>query len=210
MEPSGPAISEQDTTTSSTLPTSEPSSTSRATPSVSPSATPSPESSPSATTEGRRTPATDLRAAMPRERDPEYVERVLAPLDELLGDAVARVAEAGTVDAEFVALAEAVYLPTPRDQFLTVWAESADIARTDPGAVRTTVGRVLTWEPGCIVAAVDRDFSAWVTTDLGSTPQRYVGLVAADVPQGRNATGWRLAYDGWQSDGGLPADPCGP
>jgi hypothetical protein len=147
----------------------------------------------------------------PAHADVGFTQAVLAQIDGGFTTAVQHLATTRTLDEQFMAYLDA--LNTTRWVELAVWEwqELKDELVDRPGRGTTTVQRIVTWSPGCIVAAVRGDYTAWFPPLQEDPRQRYVALVAGRDPGDQpdlNPTGWQLNYDAWQEDGGEPEDTC--
>lgn len=151
--------------------------------------------------------------SVPEVIDVAYVEKVMAALDHVYGDAIRILARDRQITQDFLEHLAAIY----GERFFRLvqrsWSEEVRNGLTDvasaPGDPRADVVRLIRSDRQCIVAAVNRDFAAIRRSVPVNTPQRFIGL----VPAGRrtnpiNPTTWILAYDGWNSDGSEPIDPC--
>ena len=154
--------------------------------------------------------------AVPAVIDAAYVNRVLAGLDSLKGDATRDVIRSKTITVNAFDYLRAAY---DSNEFLqlTVDGLEADVRenfgdyRPNPGNVSTTVSRLVSAGPTCIFAQVQRDY-----TSVGIKPSpdiaiQWVALRPLDRsrdPRGLNNTLWALAYDGLPRDRLQPRNPC--
>jgi len=171
-------------------------------------------SSPTVPTEPERTTTTNPYA-VPPVIDAAYVNRVLAGLDAVLGDAARLILSTKTIPHEAYDRLKAVYLD-PDFLQLVIDGFQKDIRRDfsgykpSPGNVVTSVTRLINVTPTCIFAQVSRDFSPAATASaLADT--RWVALrptVGSRDPQGYNSTNWAFTYDGYTSSRSQPPDPC--
>ena len=149
----------------------------------------------------------DPRFAQPAEPDRAFVQGLVNEFDRIQNTSVRHLAQRRAVDQQFIDYQRAIYAPEWLERSLEGWRIEKDALSPEPGEARTMVGEVVTWEKGCIVAAVSSDLGLWFAIRQPPLPQRYVAVVqrpeqqAADV----NPTGWWMSYDGWQ-DNGLPPD----
>jgi hypothetical protein len=143
------------------------------------------------------------------------IDRILAGLDGVMGDAQRMLVRDRRITPEVTDRLRAIYVgPELLNQI--------DALRTDvgnglvglkdpPGNRVTTVSRLITVSPICIFVEVKRDYSP-LTSGVGRPPASlYVVLVTkeeADDPRQLNPTPWAMLYDGVQVDGSQPEDIC--
>lgn len=163
----------------------------------------------------RRPTTTTDPFAVPDPIDAAYVERVMAELNGIYGDAARLAKKEQALGEEFKALLRAVYATDEAlDVALDTWeAEEADgfaNLADKPGDPRTRVQSLLLTRRDCIVASVDRDRSPLLKVDPGTPPEQlYVVLVPLDAsrdPARVNRTGWALALDGFLGDQSVPGE----
>ena len=152
--------------------------------------------------------------AVPAIIDEAYVNRVLAGLDQVFGDAVRIVVASRTFPADAAMSVEALYFGEVRQLVLDSVSLSTraglDSFERSPGNQITIVAGLLTANPACIFAEVSRDYSD-VTRDDDPAVVQWVALERAEKfgsPSGHNPTGWVYVFDGVESDGTGPEDPC--
>ncbi|MGH8906642.1 MAG: hypothetical protein ACRD0K_09020 [Egibacteraceae bacterium] len=148
----------------------------------------------------------------PARPDPVFAQAVLEEIDGGLTAAVQHLAQTRVLDERFMAYLNALHTSSWVGLSVREWQELKDVLVDRPGRGVTTVQRIVEWSPGCIVAAVRGDYTAWFPPLQEDPRQRYVALVAGSDPGDRsdlNAIGWQLNYDAWQEDGGEPEDACG-
>jgi hypothetical protein len=98
--------------------------------------------------------------AVPAVIDEAYVNRVLAGLDQVRGDAVRRFVAIGQVDAEAGRAMRSIYNDPQYAQELEGLVKTdRSRLKTPPGNRRTTATRVLQGQQTCILAEVSIDFS---------------------------------------------------
>jgi hypothetical protein len=147
--------------------------------------------------------------------DAAYVNRVLAGLDQVVGDVVRMVVRDRSVTPEAEGHLRAVY----GDRWLKITAdglgkdakESLAEIRPDPGNKVTTVSRLLSASADCIFAQVQRDLSPVVYRPNPEVAVQWVGLKPLDRtrdPRRLNPTPWMYIYDGFPPDHTQPEDPC--
>jgi hypothetical protein len=155
--------------------------------------------------------------AVPNPIDAAYVNRVLAGLDGVLGDALRLVVASRTIPREAADRIKSLY---GTDQLLNVKVDglSVDVAKglptakPQPGNVKTTVVDLLSAKPTCIYAKVARDYSATTTSPLPSLATQWVAVVPLDPrrdPSLFNPTRWAYIYEGFERGFVAPTqDPC--
>ncbi len=157
--------------------------------------------------------------AIPDVIDEAYVNRVLAALDQIDGDAVRDVVARGTITFESNARVRAIYNDPEYGQQAEGLRDllAGDSARfkAPPGNRKTTVLRLMHANAECIFAAVKVDFSQVVVSPPSTAPDEFQALVlertqlAAD-PEGLNPTGWSIRHDEVLRGGQEPkAAKCG-
>jgi hypothetical protein len=120
--------------------------------------------------------------AVPAVIDAAYLDRVLAEIEHVVGDAGRMIQAAGAVTPEAEALLATVYSP----EFLAIQVQGWEQVLADPTEVAalrqpigdrvTTVAELFTATPECVFARVDRDFSAF--TSIATQPgDRYTLLI---------------------------------
>ena len=167
----------------------------------------------------RRTTTTTDPFAVPDPIDAAYVERVVAELDHLYGDAAREVAREQALTPRFETILRAIYgddeeLELARKIWLDEEAAGFVHLAREPGDPKTTAIQLLLATSECVIAAVDRDLSA-VASEQRNPPstQLYVVLVplrAEHDPKDINSTGWALGFEGFKADGSAPGEEeCG-
>ena len=151
--------------------------------------------------------------AVPATITPDYINRVLAKLDQAEGDALRSVRSSNTITPQFVAVERAIRASEHERQLetdLQIKSINAGWPNTKPmpGNRRSMVARLLRAEPSCVEAATAEDFSAVTLSTPTPYPQWYITLVPAE-PNDLNPTHWRFSYDGYESTGQVPAPACG-
>jgi hypothetical protein len=153
--------------------------------------------------------------AVPSVIDEAYVNRVLAGLDEVKGDAVRLAVSAATITPEAMERLTAIYAS---DKFLQL---SIDLLNGDltpqrlenfgptPGDSISTVTGLISVSDSCIFAAIDRDYSHVTAASVGGTRNQWIALQrASSTPNRVNPTGWAYLYDGFEPGRNQPEDPC--
>lgn len=153
--------------------------------------------------------------AVPAVIDEAYVNRVLAGLDQVMGDANRALILARTITAEVYDRLRAIYGNNNLLQLVVDAIE--DEARSgfvgykaEPGNRLTTVTRLITSNPTCVFASVQRDYSAM--SPAPSRPEsQWIALKPLEPPRdphGYNQTSWAIIYDGFSRDRSQPINPC--
>jgi hypothetical protein len=153
--------------------------------------------------------------AVPLVIDVAYVNRVLAGLDQAVGDVTRLVKSAETITNEAADRLTALYLGDAL--VLKLQIVQNDVLhqfpgyRDDPGNKKTIVTELITARSDCIFAKVSKDFSAVADSSNPQLSTQWVNLVPLDSrkdPAGYNLVGWMFAYDGFRSDLSAPPNPC--
>ncbi|MGH9856804.1 MAG: hypothetical protein ACRD4B_03070, partial [Acidobacteriota bacterium] len=153
--------------------------------------------------------------AVPEVIDAAYVNRVLAGLDLVMGDANRALLRARTLTADVYDRLRAIYARNSLLQ-LVVDAIEDEIRkgfsgyRPDPGNRVTTVTRAITAQSTCIFVSVQRDYSA-MSPGPNSPDLQWVALTPLERsrdPHGYNPTSWAMIYDGFTADRSQPENPC--
>jgi len=169
---------------------------------------------------GHRVPTAKVRPAPPTTADPyavpavidvAYVNRVLAALDQVNGNATREAVRAKALTPEFMADLRAVYEGVALEQELKVWSITAQRAfagfSAAPGNRRTTVIALTTATPACVFVKTHRDYSA-ATPSPGPDLPHYITLRPAARHDTRNPTPWLVTVDVVTPDGGIPENAC--
>jgi hypothetical protein len=153
--------------------------------------------------------------AVPAVIDEAYVNRVLAALDQAVGDVVRIVVSTKTLSPEAIERLQALYVGDALQLEFQIFQADLfnDLAgyEPSPGNVRTRVTKLITVRPACIFAQVSRDFSeVSIAPDPRLTTQwvELIPLTPSADPSDHNVTPWMFAYDGFQRDFSQPEDPC--
>jgi hypothetical protein len=153
--------------------------------------------------------------AIPDVIDEAYVNRVLAGLDQAVGDVTRIVVATRTITPEAVDRLKAIYvgdyLQLTVDLYQDDLFNSLAGYRENPGNQATAVTRMISATPACIFAQVNRDYSAVSLDPDPSLATQWVALVPiapANNPDSYNPTRWAYTYDGLQEDLSQPPDPC--
>ncbi len=176
-----------------------------------------PEAQPRTTVQILTTTTTTDPYAPPPVIDEAYVNRVLAGLDQVVGDVVRMVARKRAVTPEAEEYLRAVYsdegraFVRHRDGLREDAKEGMAGVRPEPGNKVTTVSRLISIRADCVFAQVQRDFSPVVYEPNPELAVQWVGLKPLDTrrdPRGLNPTPWMYVYDGFPQDHSQPSDPC--
>lgn len=143
------------------------------------------------------------------------VNRILAGLDEVMGDLQRILVRERRITPEVTDRLQAIY--TGPELLNQIDAFRADVAngltgyKNPPGNRVTTVSRLITASPICVFAEVSRDYAPLTDGPAPRPASLYVVLVdkaEADDPRQLNPTPWTMLYDGVQADGSQPEDVC--
>jgi hypothetical protein len=141
-----------------------------------------------------------------------YVNRVLAELNHIDGNAVRSARAANAITPEFMTLEKSINATQASyEATLELWQRSVsqnwkDISET-PGDVISTVLKLLDTSPSCVVASVREDFSPEGPGGVGVYPNWWIAL----LPSTTNVTHWAYVFDGFESSptpGGVPINAC--
>ena len=157
---------------------------------------------------------TTIPYAVPAVIDAAYVNRVLAGLDAVTGDAVRLVLQTRTIPRDVYDRLKAIYsddkwLQIDIDGLQSDMRAGFSTYRPVPGNQVTTVTQLITVRAQCIFARVNRDYSAVGNNSTSDT--QWVALKPSDPAcdvRGYNHTQWSLAYNGYTSNRTQPPDPC--
>jgi hypothetical protein len=153
--------------------------------------------------------------AIPPVIDAAYVNRVLAGLDQVIGDAVRLVVKNRVVDEEVYYRLSSVYLGDTLQ--LNLDGIQEDLLggmrgyRETPGNNVTTVTRLITATNTCVFAEVVKDYAPVNASGQANLSTQWVALVPLDFQRDvrhYNPTSWILLYEGFRDDLTQPADPC--
>jgi hypothetical protein len=147
--------------------------------------------------------------------DEPYVNRVLAGLDQAVGDVTRLVVSSRTIPPEAVERLKALYvgksLQLTVDLYQDDMFSNFEGYRDHPGNQVTTLVRLIDVQPACIFAQVNTDFSAVSLDPDPALSNAWVALVPLDGyqdPKGYNPTRWAFAYEGFRKDLSQPENPC--
>ena len=163
-----------------------------------------------------RTTTTTNPYAVPAVIDAAYVNRVLAALDKVLGDAIRSMVAAGTITTDGYDRLRAVYGSNELLQNMVTLLEfhmrdGFREYKRNPGNRITTVKDLISVRPTCIWARVERDFSAVDANPGIAVNPQWVALMALDSsrdPKQYNPTPWAAHYDGFARDRSDPPNQC--
>ena len=154
--------------------------------------------------------------AVPAVIDVAYVNRVLAGLDAVKGDATRELLRSKTITNDVFDRMRAVY---DSNEFLqlTIDGLEADVRerftsyQPIPGNVASNVSKLITGRSDCVFAQVQRDYSKVGVRPSQETSMQWVALKPLNRlrdPRGLNPTYWAFTYDGVPRDRSQPQDPC--
>ena len=159
------------------------------------------------------TAAVDV-SAIPAVIDEAYVNRVLAALDAVDGEATRIIVHNRRLVPEATARLRAIYDEAEFRKQVEAWLmelqKGLQGLRPDPGPRKTTVMRVLEKADDCILSSVTQDFSASAIRDEPPNVA-YVLLVPLDRSRDRsglNPTAWMIHEEGYNRDGSVPQGLC--
>jgi hypothetical protein len=142
--------------------------------------------------------------AIPEVIDEAYVNRVLAELDEINGDAVREIVSRGAIPFESIERIRAIYNDPEYEQQsdgLRVLLEGEPTRlKAPPGNRKTTVIRLVRAGAKCIFAQVKVDFADVVVSPPPTVADEFQALIlertqlGAD-PKGLNRTSWSIRHD---------------
>jgi hypothetical protein len=149
--------------------------------------------------------------AVPAVIDTAYVNRVLAGLDALTGEAFRLYMRDRRITPEISDRIKAAYGSGELYDLVvrTFEAEKDTRLSTPPGNAVTTVTRLITAAPTCIFSQVARDFRPVGGTEASA--RLWVGLrprASSNDAGGQNPTPWIYFVDGVRPDRSEPANPC--
>ena len=159
--------------------------------------------------------ATTNPYAVPVVIDEAYVNRVLAGLDQAVGEVVRLVVGTKTLSAEAVDRLNVLYVGNALQLKIQVFQDDVKNQfhgyRDNPGDKITTVQRLIAVTSSCIFAAMHKDTSAVSLNPNPPLSTQWVALVPLEYYQdleGLNPTRWAFSYDGFQQDRSEPENPC--
>ncbi|MEA2717373.1 MAG: hypothetical protein QOI99_1690 [Actinomycetota bacterium] len=153
--------------------------------------------------------------AVPSVIDEAYVNRVLAGLDQAVGDVTRLIVTNQTITSEAADRLAALY--TGDALVLKLQGYQRDVLqqfagyKSPLGNKVTTVTQLISSRPECLFAKVSRDVSAISLNPDPGLSTLWVSLAPlarSRDPSGYNMTGWVFAYEGFQQDLSAPANPC--
>ncbi len=152
---------------------------------------------------------------VPEVIDEAYVNRVLAGLDQAVGDVTRQIIAERALSNEAADRVTALYLGDAL--VLKLQGYQSDVLREfagyreNPGNKRTIVTELITGESACIFAKVERDASAVSLNPDSQLATQWVALAPLDGtkdPTRYNRVGWMYTFEGFLQDLSAPADPC--
>jgi hypothetical protein len=153
--------------------------------------------------------------AVPAVIDAAYVNRVLVGLDAQMGDVTRMVLRTRTIPREAYDRLRAIYgnddwLQLAIDNFQADMRRQFAGYRAEPGNKVSTVTELLTSSRSCLFVRTTRDYSP-IGPNSKTADVQWIALEPVQQvrdPNGYNATGWALTYEGFPSDRSVPANPC--
>ena len=137
----------------------------------------------------------------------EYLDRVLAELDRIDGEATRKIVAAKALTPEAIALIESIYTEPELATRLAIMRTHLEKVlanlKGDPKARETNATELISAGPECVFLRATRDFSR--SAVIPPPPQTtYIAL----APTTSNRTGWTIAFDSFNEDSSRPEDPC--
>lgn len=153
--------------------------------------------------------------SVPAVIDAAYVEKVMAALDHVYGDAIRILARERKITQDFLEHLAAIYTAQEFEFAQGVWVR--DVASglkglvPVPGDPTTDVKQLVKSDHSCILFSAARSFSATRSTPDQQTPQWFIALIPKNGPDPKrlNPTPWVIDFDGFKQDGSPPGGPCG-
>lgn len=152
--------------------------------------------------------------AVPAVIDEAYVNRVLAGLEQAVGQVTRLIVGSRSLPPEVLDRLKVIYLDDGLLQFVldiyqTDLLNGFEGVRPNPGNRVTTVIELLSVDQRCVFAKVRTDASA-VSLKSGAIYEQWIGIVPIDVapPTSFNATTWGFIYEGADENHSAPSDPC--
>jgi hypothetical protein len=151
--------------------------------------------------------------AVPAVIDEVYVNRVLAGLDQVVGDVARLVVSSKTIPPEAIDRLRAIYVEGDVLQLRVSllqrdFNENFASYAPNPGNPISTVTDLLSVSEHCVFASIERDYSQVAASQANEATRQWIAIERADRPPSFNPTGWVLTYDGFAPDGKEPRDPC--
>jgi hypothetical protein len=155
--------------------------------------------------------------AVPAVIDAAYVNRVLAGLDAIRGDASRLVVQTRTIPRQAYDQLRSAF---GADDALQLEIDTIQSNMRNgfvgyspvPGNELATVKELIANRSTCIFARVTRDYSAIGPGASTASDRNWIALRRQDPnrdPNGYNHTGWAYVYDGFLPNRNQPPDPCG-
>ena len=163
------------------------------------------------------TTTTAVSYDVPAVIDVPYIEKVMAALDHVDGEAARRAATQRKLDPEFFKYYSSIYTDRYFKLVQRAWLQIAGdkfkLLVASPGDPETTVERVIRADSQCIFFQAKRDYASQLLGPEGSQAPRYVALVPLPPERnlgGTNPTPWIMSLDGRNVDGSepKPEDEC--
>jgi hypothetical protein len=154
--------------------------------------------------------------AVPAVIDVAYVNRVLAGMDQAVGDVTRLIVTSQSIPPEAIDRLRAIYssedwLQLMIDSYQKDQMEKFMSYREVPGDQKTLVRDLISTSVSCIFAEVSRDFSAVSSRPATPPSIEWIAIRALDEATaytGQNSTGWAFIFDGFLRDRVQPPDPC--
>ncbi|HET7489456.1 MAG TPA: hypothetical protein VFJ85_16130 [Acidimicrobiales bacterium] len=165
------------------------------------------------------TATTAVSYAVPAAIDTAYIQKVMAALDHVNGDAARRAASERALDGDFfqrfVSIYTDRYFKLVQRAWLQVAGDKFALLADAPRDPTTSVVRLITANPTCVFFEAKRDFSPMFREPDPPGGPRFVALLPLDPlrnPTGYNPTPWAMNFDGHFQSGAEPTPEaaCGP
>jgi hypothetical protein len=153
--------------------------------------------------------------AIPPVIDAAYVNRVLAGLDQVVGDVTRLIVSSRKISPEAVEGLRSIYVDEDQFQLELQLLQSGlsrgfEGVREHPGNRVTTISELISTQSECVFAKVNLDASAVAVSADPALQTQWIAIVPlrdarAAIP---NITGWGFIYQGFEEDQTAPSDPC--
>ncbi len=149
--------------------------------------------------------------AVPDVIDEAYVNRVLAGLDQVVGNVTRLVVGTRSVPPEVIDRLKALYVDGDALQLVVdIYQHDllADLEgiRANPGNRRTAITQLISADPDCVFAKVHTDASL-VSSLPRAEYDQWIAIVRTEESI-YNPTGWGFIYEGMTPELTAPEDPC--
>jgi len=151
--------------------------------------------------------------ALPAVIDEAYVNRVLAGLDQAVGDVVRLAVSTNSIPPEAIERLEAIYVNRGflelKIKGLQENLQNREQFVANPGNQVSTVTQLLSVSERCVFAEIERDYSLVAATPAPEPKYQWIALERSDSSsESLNPTNWVYRYDGFAPGRQKPMDPC--